>query len=119
MRYAVGDRLIYTSTDPRSRTSRSEVVVYKAGRRWGYAKAEGASWPQIKFDLETGYEDSGQYAARRRVVSAEQLAEEERHGAARESLVRLGVRLERHGSNHPAHVLERIIAILTSTEEAS
>jgi len=117
MTYAVGDRLIYLPTDPRSRESRREVAVYKVGRRWGYAKSETSSYPDIKFDLQTGYEDAGQCAARHRVASAEQLAEEDRHRAAREQLVSLGVRLERHGRDYPADVLERVIGILAATSE--
>ena len=112
MRFATGDRVIYLSTDPRSKESRRELVVYKAGRKWGYAKPETSSYPDIKFDLETGYEDAGAYSSRHRVATADQLAAEDVRRATLEQLIALGMRPERHGHGYPTDVLARVVRIL-------
>lgn len=66
----VGDELILRQTRNDKHARDVIVVVESIGRKWGVA-AKPDSWQRIKFDLVTGLEDSGQYAARQRVLTAE------------------------------------------------
>lgn len=112
VRYAVGDRLILRRTGGRLGPD-SEVVVYKTGRKWGYAKPEGKSYPDVKFDLETGYEDGRGFASHHRVLTAEQDADEKRTAAATLRLKELGVRVESYARRKfSADALERVAGIL-------
>jgi hypothetical protein len=113
-RYAMGDRLILRRTGG-MRGPDSEVVVYKTGRKWGYAKPEGKSYPDVKFDLETGYEDGRGFASHQRVLTAEQDADEKRILEATGRLKALGVRVDYYARREfSADALERVADILAA-----
>ena len=108
---AVGDVLIREPLN--SRYSKAhEVVVTKIGRKWGWAKPVGGG-PDYKFDLETGYEDCGQYMSRHRALTAEQDAEEKRRAALVESLKEYGLEFGySRGRDITTDQLARVVAAL-------
>lgn len=109
----VGDRLILRRTDRRFDPTDREVEVTRIGRKWGYASEVEGFRGEVKFDLATGYEDSGQYSSHRRVLTAEMDADEKRRDAALSAMKGHELRFEYGGARKVStEALERIVAIL-------
>lgn len=119
MKYNVGDRLILRRLNGRGVEADREVVAYKTGRKWGHAKPEGKSWPDIKFDLETGYEDGKGYSPSHRVLTAEQDAEEKRRSAVMDQLKALEVKFGFLSPKFSTEALEAVVKILASDQQGS
>ena len=117
-KYAAGDRLILRRLNS-TRSADIEVVVYKVGRKWGYAKPDGGSFPDVKFDLETGYEDGRGYSSTCRVLTAEQDAIEARVSAVTLRLKELGVRIESYTVRRlSVEALERVAVLIREGVES-
>jgi hypothetical protein len=116
--YRLGDRVELRRTNRGNRDAGVELVVYKVGRKWGFAKPEGGRYPDVKFDLETGYEDGCGYASTRRVLTPEQDAQERRRKDAVAEMKASRITLDFGSNNISTEALEQIVAILRADREA-
>ena len=118
----VGDRLLKRSTSGarygRPGEEDEEVIVYKVGRKYGYAVADGsepvAEWMATRFDLETGYEPSGQFASSYRVLTHEMDADEKRRQQLTQALNERGLASSTYSGLRAFSTakLERILAVI-------
>ena len=70
----IGTPVLYQYLNPRH-SPREGWAITEKGRKWGYAS--NGSW-SVKFDLDSGYEDGGQYTSPGRILTQEILADEQR-----------------------------------------
>lgn len=106
----IGDVLILRSTGSRKLKDR-DVTVTKIGRKWGYAV--NSYGQPIKFDLESGAEDAGQYSSQQRVLTAEMAADEEQRHEVVKSLRQAGLRFDYGQERHfTTEALERIVIVV-------
>lgn len=100
----VGDTLICRSTQRYGTTH--EVTVTKVGRKWAYAG-------NLKFDLDTGWEDGRGYSSYTRTLSVERWAEEDRRKAVTEQLRTFDIRpYDLRWARASVSDLERLVALL-------
>jgi hypothetical protein len=105
-----GDPVLYEHLNPR-REPRDGYTVTRLARKWGYA--EGPYGREVKFSLDSGYEDGGQYMPSGRILTQVMLEEESRIESARAALRQLGFD-RRHGCPaYSADTLEAVVKILT------
>ena len=109
---SVGDKMLHVQTRGYGNGEPFEVVVYKVGRRWAYAKPIDRAYPDTKFDIETGYEDGKGFSPLVRIVSAVDLAAAQRHSATLATLRELGVEIKGRGNRLPNHVVESILELV-------
>lgn len=104
-----GDEVLYQSLNP-TRDPRDGYTVTKLARKWGYAAGPFGS--EVKFSLDSGYQDGGQYASPGRILTRDMLEDEGRRVSARAALRLLGVDLRWGAPAYSADTLEAVVKIL-------
>lgn len=111
----VGDAVLYQTLNP-ERAAREGWTVTRLARKWGYA--QGAYGHEVKFSLDSGYEDGGQYVSPGRILTDGMLEEESRQRAARTKLRDLGVDFRFGAQRFSADALDAVVEILAADVES-